>query len=120
MAPIRDVEGHCPMGCGPHLHLMPNGFIVCLAPDCPDKAAVHKILGDPETGHIVQLDEASWSAKHPLRERLDDELLSCGIERAVEVMQEVGLQGRYRVTYAGPLPGDWDWEPAGQEEQPNG
>jgi hypothetical protein len=47
--PILDVYGWCPACHQPKLHRMPNGFILCLFPGCPDKAAACKVLGRKET-----------------------------------------------------------------------
>lgn len=109
---IRDVEGYCPMGCGRTLHLMQSGIIKCLSRDCPDPIAVHKILSDPETAHVVDLGESAWGAKHPLRERIGDQLLDCRIGDAAEQAHAFGQEsGRYRVTRSD-IPGGeaWRWE----------
>jgi Family of unknown function (DUF6085) len=93
MPPIRDVVGYCPMGCGPHLHVMSGGMIMCLAPKCPDPGSVTKILSDPETGHVVEVTDNGYTVKHPLRERVDD-LFSCGT--ALAMGAEVLPPGRWR------------------------
>jgi hypothetical protein len=107
---IRDVIGFCPMGCGRTLHLMPSGHLVCLArnPDCPRSGAVSELLADPETEHVVRLEESAWSAKHPLRERLRDQLLTCDIHEAVACLRDEMPRGRYRVSF---FDGTWAWEP---------
>ncbi len=103
-----NVAGHCP-ACGrEQLGLDEAGFIVCLAAGCPRVFAASDILADSETGHVVQLDADDFTVRHPLRERLDDALMSCELDRWV-----AGLAGpphplgRYRVTGSGE---SWTWE----------
>lgn len=95
---IRDVAGHCPMGCGPHLHVMSGGMVKCLAEGCPDPGAVTKILADRETGHVADVTEDGWTLKHPLRERIGDGLFTCGAGGALARLAEAG---------ALPAPGRW-------------
>lgn len=94
------VRGHCPMGCGETLVLSderfyqpvaPAGTICCTAPNCPEPFAVDEILRDQEVDHLVTLDEVGWNARHPLRERLRGQLLTCGIGQAVAEYLEVAL-----------------------------
>lgn len=85
------------MGCGPHLHVMSGGLIMCLAKDCPDPGAVTQIISDPETLDVVQIDEDGFSILHPLRERLGGGLFDCPVNRALAAMPEPpALPGRYR------------------------
>jgi hypothetical protein len=99
MPPIRDVVGYCPMGCGPHLHVMSGGMIMCLAKGCPDPGAVTGILSDPETSDIVQVNEDGFSILYPLRERLGGGLFDCPVNKALAAMAEPpALPGRYRAT----------------------
>lgn len=106
------VAGYCPMGCGQTLFLGEAASVVCSAPSCPRPAAVTEILTDPETDHVVEVTEDGWQGLHPLRERLDGELLSCDLSQAMLD----GLPpppGRYRVRLIrGPLPGvpAWAWD----------
>lgn len=80
------VEGHCPMGCGPTLHAAGSPPRVCCGgQDCPEPTAVDRILSDPETEHIVEVGSASFSVKHPLRERVDDELLVCRLHSTLSI-----------------------------------
>lgn len=72
-----DVQGFCPMGCGPTLFLGSGGYVTCRHLECPEPAAVSDILGDRETQHIVEFGETAFTVRHPLRERLRDELLQC-------------------------------------------
>jgi hypothetical protein len=93
------VAGYCPMGCGPVLALGEGGSVVCASPGCPRPSAVTEMLADPETEHVVMVDSGGLTVKHPLRERLGDQLLTC---RALEYLHNPGLlplppPGRYRV-----------------------
>jgi hypothetical protein len=105
------VAGFCPMGCGETLILGEGRAVVCCARGCPRPFAVSEILADPEIHHVLEVDEGGWQGKHPLRERLDDQLLSCDLTGAMLD----GLRsppGRYRVTrVAAPGGKDtWVWE----------
>jgi Family of unknown function (DUF6085) len=103
------VAGLCPMGCGPTLILGEGGMVGCSSPGCPRPSAVTEILSDPETEHVLEVGADGWSARHPLRERLDDQLLSCDLTAA---MLE-GLPtppGRYRVRRIPRLLPEWAWE----------
>jgi Family of unknown function (DUF6085) len=87
------------MGCGPHLHVMSGGLIMCLAKGCPEPGAVTGILSSPETRDVVQIDEDGFSILHPLRERLGNGLLDCPVNRALLAMPgPPALPGRYRAT----------------------
>lgn len=87
------------MGCGPHLHVMPGGMIMRLAPGCPDRGAVTGIISDPETGHVADVTEDGWTLKHPLRERLGDGLFACTAGEVMRRAEEDGalLPGRWRL-----------------------
>jgi Family of unknown function (DUF6085) len=96
---ITDIrQAYCPMGCGETLHLMPSGLIHCLAPGCPRPDAAATILGDKETEHILRLEDNSWNAVHPLRERINGALLGCDIGEAAEWAHEEDMKGLFRVT----------------------
>lgn len=104
----RRVAGFCPMGCGESLTLATGGQIRCEYPLCPRPTAASEILADPQTGHIVELGVRDFSIIHPLRERLDGQLLECELN---EYLQDLGgppqPPGRYRVTGSGET---WTWE----------
>lgn len=73
IAPV--VRGFCPMGCGETLRLSPNGKVFCRGLSCPDHEAVSKILSDSETTHVIRVGGGTRTIKHPLRERVEDDLL---------------------------------------------
>lgn len=76
------IEGNCPMGCGPTLQAEESraeGTVICMAMDCPEPLAAHRILADSESEHIVRFDGGGFTIRHPLRERLGDELMDCGL-----------------------------------------
>ncbi len=73
------VAGWCPMGCGETLFLGSGGYVTCSYITCPCPDAVATILDNRETEHVVVFEDATFSVKHPLRERVDDELFECGL-----------------------------------------
>ena len=87
------------MGCGPRLHVMSGGMIMCLAPECPNPGAVTHIISDPETLDVVTFERHHFNVLHPLRERIGGVLLSCPVAAAIAEMDgpPYGLpDGRYR------------------------
>lgn len=87
------VSGYCPMGCGQTLFVGDGGHITCSYINCESPAAVDEILSEDETEHIVELYRETFSVKHPLRERLDDALLTCDLGEYLK-----GLDGPPRIT----------------------
>jgi Family of unknown function (DUF6085) len=60
--------------------------------------------------HMVQFSDKTFTIRHPLRERLDDQLLSCEIsERFADLSGPPVQPGRYRVITHGE--GDWRFTP---------
>lgn len=126
-APVSDqpgtrVNGYCPMGCGQTLEVVWVGpetdsrRIECVAEDCEEPHAVDIILADPETEHVVTLVEGGYSVKHPLRERLDDELMHCQLSNHVAEFGPQYLEGG---VFGEPIPPDvphrvW-WEGEGED-----
>lgn len=104
---IIDIQGYCP-ACGQQsLHVVSGvGLIHCLYPKCPAATVAHRILQDPEIHHVVRFDDHGFfNVKHPLRERVDSELLDCSIHDVVNAECEgVGMPG----------PGSWRLKPAGE------
>jgi Family of unknown function (DUF6085) len=100
------------MGCGETLFLGAGDYITCAELTCPRPDAVADILDDGEPQHIVQIvDETGFTVRHPLRERLDDDLMRCDLHAWIAAQAvPPALPGRYRVMWAGdPPPGVWTW-----------
>jgi len=97
-----EVRGQCP-ACGlPTLFVGTGGYLTCSLIDCPMPDAASRILEELETAHIVILEEDSWSAVHPLVERIDDVLLNCPVALVVADMRaEDTAPGTYRVRLTG-------------------
>lgn len=112
----RRVAGYCPMGCGETLYLSMGGTVECSSSSCEHPYAVTKLLGDPETEHLVTFQYFGYNAKHPMRERLGDQLLTCGIGDAVEIffrnapIPELAEQVTFRFMRSPIGPGGWSWE----------
>lgn len=115
------VRGNCPV-CGKAQLITqelstPDGvvaYIWCANNFCARQNAVNEILSDPETEHIVTLEDDSWNMKHPLRERLDDELLHCAVAEALRNIYEYDVpipeNGTYRVIPSNDDTKPWKWE----------
>lgn len=103
------VDGFCPMGCGAKLALSEDSRVYCQNPTCPDQHAVHTIMSDPETEHVVTIADTGWDIKHPLRERVGDKLLGCAVHRFLGTLSSAPLApGNYRVTR---VHDEWIWTP---------
>lgn len=114
------VAGHCPMGCGPTLFLGSGGYITCSLDVCPQPDAAADILADGEAHHIVKLDDTEFTVRHPLRERLNDELMRCSLHAWIASLSGPPRKtGTYRVrtpTSGTSGPYRWasaSWEPIG-------
>ncbi len=93
------IEGFCPEGCGRTLQveeMQARNRIICMADGCPSPLSMHQIANDEETEHIVEFDEAGFTIRHPLRERVTDLLLNCLLHQ--ECAEHPDLMGRYRAT----------------------
>ena len=86
------------MGCGPTLHVMSGGLIMCLSRACPDPGAVTAIISDPEFLDVVEFGEDGWRIIHPLRERVNKDLFRCPVHTAVATLEENPEDGRYRAS----------------------
>ena len=103
----RAVAGYCPMGCGRTLFLADGGLVVCSFISCPRRDAVAELLADRETEHIVLFEEAAFSIRHPLRERHEDEFMTCALHEYCEALDGPPVQpGRYRAVLSGQR---WTW-----------
>lgn len=85
-----------------------SGKIRCSNLECPKPYAVHQILSDDETEHVVMLSETTFHVKHPLRERIDNAQLTCGLgDWLVEQGGPPAGVGLFRVRWDGTGHGDW-------------
>lgn len=105
---VRPVNGRCP-GCGLEtLRLGPDGAVRCASSRCyrPDAAAL--ILADGEPHHIVDLGRRSFTIRHPLIERIDDDLFTCTLHDHLSKLRTPPAEpGRYRARL---VADDWTWE----------
>jgi hypothetical protein len=94
------VVGYCPMGCGETLMLADGGHVTCTYLECPDPCAVDTLLDDRETEHVVTFGGPTehFTIRHPLRERVGDELLECDLHQWITALDgPPAMPGRYRV-----------------------
>lgn len=106
-----DIQGWCPMGCGRTLFVGNGGYITCSYIHCPRPDAVADLLHDNEIEHIVAFSETGFTVRHPLRERLDDALMSCFLHEEIAAMSGPPVKpGRYRARSK--QAGGWTYEPA--------
>jgi hypothetical protein len=86
------------MGCGTTLFLGSGGYVTCSRASCPRPDATASILEDGEYEHLVEIGETGFTVRHPLRERLDDQLLRCDLHaRLAAAAGPPHRPGRYRV-----------------------
>lgn len=99
-APV--VRGRCP-ACGwVGLFIGDGGHITCSQVDCPNPSAADDILSDGETEHLVTFTDEGWTIRHPLRERIDDQLTKCALNDVCRDLSGPPPQlGTYRA-----VPGD--------------
>ena len=99
------ITGNCPMGCGEGLILGEGGVLWCADLLCPRPTAAAEILADPEAGHLIDITlDGQFTIRHPLRERLDDALMRCGLHVLLAADDAPWLEpGRYRAA------GEPDW-----------
>lgn len=96
------IAGNCPMGCGRTLFAAEGGYITCAYIECPRPDAVADLLDDNESEHVVLIEPHTFTVRHPLRERLDDELLTCSLYEWIAGRKgPPAAPGRYRVTWRG-------------------
>lgn len=102
------VDGYCPMGCGHTLVVTLDGKLECCSPTCPESGAVHELLQDREPEHVVWFAERMFTIRHPLRERLRDQLLRCELHGHIAGLPGPPVPpGRYRAVEDG---ASWTWE----------
>lgn len=82
--PLDSVSGHCP-ACG-NLSLVRayKGELLCTIEECPSPGAAHALLNLPHiNAHLVSVHAGSGTIRHPLIERLNDDLFRCTLNMAV-------------------------------------
>ena len=88
------------MGCGQTLFVAEGGWITCSMQGCPNPTAVASVLEETETEHVVTLRESDFTVRHPLRERLDDQIDSCALHAYLRNLEgPPSRPGRYRVSW---------------------
>lgn len=107
----RRIVGYCPMGCGETLFAGAGGHITCSYITCPRPTAVDELLADNETAHIVEFKDHTFTVRHPLRERLDDALMSCTLfDHIRDLSGPPVTPGRYRAVPHEAAAGGWSWQ----------
>lgn len=100
-SPPPAIAGYCPMG-GRKTLAIEHGQITCTDPQCPRPTAAAEILADHEPEHIVTLHRGTFTVRHPLRERLDDALMTCPLHAWIRAQNQPPRPlGRYRVAGVG-------------------
>lgn len=94
----ESIAGYCPMGCGQTLFLADGGHVTCSYVTCPNPTGVDDLLHNREVEHVVNFTGSGFTIKHPLRERLSDELLNCELHETLSSYDGPPVKpGRYRV-----------------------
>lgn len=114
------IEGHCPE-CGGSVLALVDGKIECTNTDCRNPAAAHTILADDEVDHVVHFTPSGFAIRHPLRERIENRLLTCDLHTHLAEFApnylgfEITIPGSYRVGDNGASGEDWGytWEDLG-------
>jgi hypothetical protein len=109
------VRGYCPMGCGQTLFLGEGGHVTCSRLNCPNPVAVDDILGWPEHEHIVTFTAGDFTILHPLRERLNHDLVNCLLHARCRHLDGPPVApGTYRARGSGD---SWTWEAVSESAQ---
>jgi hypothetical protein len=108
---VTFVAGACP-ACGARaLAVDQSGALTCLEQECPRPTALAELL-ELEQGprHIVELDEDAHAVQHPMVERLDEGVFTCGLYQWLTLQPgSPKPPGRYVVT--GLLLNELQWDP---------
>lgn len=108
---MNDIAGYCPMGCGRTLFVGEGGYVTCSLIGCPRPDAVADILADRETEHVVKFDADTFTVRHPLRERLDDALMTCDLHEYIAGLPGPPIRpGQYRARTTIDTTRPWSWE----------
>lgn len=110
MSECQRITGYCPMGCGQTLFIGASGHPTCSLIGCPRPTAAGELLADRETDHVVVFDATTFTVRHPLRERLDDALLTCDLHTYIAGLDGPPVHpGRYRASWITAAGGRWVW-----------
>jgi hypothetical protein len=112
----RSIAGYCP-ACGwESLTRANGGRVTCGRLECQRPTAADEILADSETEHVVHLFAGTFTIRHPLRERLDDQLMRCDLhDHIASLAGPPAAPGRYRALGEGD---DWTWQAIAEESTP--
>jgi hypothetical protein len=103
----RKVPGYCPMGCGESL-VWRMGGLTCSYRGCARPTAVGELLADDRTDHLVDVQAGTFAVRHPLSERIDDDLFACDLHEYMAGLAGPPVPpGRY---YAVRVGDGWVWE----------
>jgi hypothetical protein len=80
-----------------------GGHITCSHLECPRPTAVDELLQDKDVDHIVHFEGNGFTVRHPILERLDDQLLDCKLHLWIADTWPDVPPGRYRA-----VPGIFD------------
>lgn len=98
----HSIPGYCPMGCGQTLFRASGGYVTCSYIGCANPSAVSDILEDRETEHLVDITDAGFIVRHPLRERMGDDIMTCRLTDYMHAQDGPPPKpGRYRVYQTG-------------------
>ena len=112
----RRIEGRCPMCGKDSLFIAAGGYVTCAFIECPNPTGLSDIIGDTEIEHVVLFEpyrrghRAGFVIRHPLRERLNNALMTCALGVYIAGMDHTRVAaGKYRVS-PGPGRHTWRWE----------
>lgn len=96
------MTGYCPF-CGQASLSLAAALIICTNDDCKNPSGTTAILlQGAETGHLVTLYERTFSIQHPLRERFENQILTCSLGEDLTSQPNAPYPpGEYRVSEDG-------------------
>jgi len=108
---VISVAGTCPSCGGRSLVVDDDDEIDCIRAFCKRPTAAHELLNVAEhVDHVVVLFPEGFEMKHPLIERLDDDLFSCALHCWISEQTEPPREfGTYRVAWSDGA--GWQWTP---------
>lgn len=92
------INGYCPACAAPELVMdYATAQLRCDSPGCPQPDAAHVILQDTQVDHVVTFTADGFTLRHPVRERVNDDLLRCEVHRWIFEHDPGLTPGRYKV-----------------------